>query len=157
MANGHGGQRTPANPAPASGPGRLSQRTDGGPAQKLAHYEGGGYGDGKAMDAQQRGAAMAQVDNNAPAAQIPSAPPAAAPQGPAGPVQDFGAASAYPDQPVTTGVDIGAGGGSELLPGMNPQLGPQGGAMAATLRRLAAQDTTGLMVKLYQEALTRGV
>jgi hypothetical protein len=29
MANGHGGPRTPANPAPVSGPGALSKRTDG--------------------------------------------------------------------------------------------------------------------------------
>lgn len=29
MANGHGGYREPTNPAPVSGPGALSQRTDG--------------------------------------------------------------------------------------------------------------------------------
>lgn len=29
MANGHGGYRQPTNPSPVSGPGRLSQRTDG--------------------------------------------------------------------------------------------------------------------------------
>ena len=29
MANGHGGYRTPTNAAPVSGPGALSQRTDG--------------------------------------------------------------------------------------------------------------------------------
>ena len=31
----HGGKRTPGNPAPVSGPGQLSQRTDGGPQQVL--------------------------------------------------------------------------------------------------------------------------
>lgn len=29
MANGHGGYRQPTNPSPVSGPGALSQRTDG--------------------------------------------------------------------------------------------------------------------------------
>lgn len=29
MANGHGGYREPTNPSPVSGPGALSQRTDG--------------------------------------------------------------------------------------------------------------------------------
>ena len=58
MANGHGGYREPAKPAPASGPGRLSQRTDGGPTQKLRKLEGGSYGEGKAMDEIQRSAPM---------------------------------------------------------------------------------------------------
>lgn len=31
MTDGRGGYRRPTNPAPASGPGALSQRTDGGP------------------------------------------------------------------------------------------------------------------------------
>lgn len=58
MANGHGGPREPARPAPASGPGRLSKRTDGGPSQKMRALEGGAYGEGKAMDELQRGAPM---------------------------------------------------------------------------------------------------
>ena len=44
MPNGHGGYRKPEHPAPASGPGRLSKRTDGGPGQKLANYTGLDYG-----------------------------------------------------------------------------------------------------------------
>ena len=40
----HGGKRTPGNPAPVSGPGQLSQRTDGGPQRlrdPLGTYAGG--------------------------------------------------------------------------------------------------------------------
>ena len=58
MTNGHGGYREPARPAPASGPGRLSKRTDGGPSQKMRALEGGAYGEGKAMDELQRSAPM---------------------------------------------------------------------------------------------------
>lgn len=58
MANSHGGYREPAKPAPASGPGRLSKRTDGGPTQKLRAMTGGSYGEGQAMDELQRAAPM---------------------------------------------------------------------------------------------------
>lgn len=58
MANGHGGYREPARPAPASGPGRYAKRTDGGPAQKLRRMTGGSYGEGQAMDELQRAAPM---------------------------------------------------------------------------------------------------
>ena len=43
MAEQHGGKRTPRNPAPVSGPGRLSRRTDGGPAQVNAQMTGRRY------------------------------------------------------------------------------------------------------------------
>lgn len=60
MANdrGHGGKRTPARPAPASGPGRLSKRTDGGPTQKMREMTGGSYGEGQEMADLQRSAPM---------------------------------------------------------------------------------------------------
>ena len=58
MANGHGGRREPARPAPASGPGRYAKRTDGGAVQKLRDIEGGSYGEGRAMDELQRAAPM---------------------------------------------------------------------------------------------------
>ena len=41
----HGGYRTPSNPAPVSGPGSLSQRTDGGPRQVQAEMSGMPYGE----------------------------------------------------------------------------------------------------------------
>lgn len=41
---GHGGYRAPAQPAAVSGPGQLSQRTDGGPAQALSAPTGLPYG-----------------------------------------------------------------------------------------------------------------
>lgn len=53
---GHGGYRRPSNPAPVSGPGSLSRRTDGRQPQMVA--AGGGYGDRKEMQQIQAGAPM---------------------------------------------------------------------------------------------------
>ena len=58
MADSHGGYRKPARPAPASGPGRLSKRTDGGPAQKMRVAPGGDYGDRQQMEQLQSAAPM---------------------------------------------------------------------------------------------------
>jgi hypothetical protein len=51
---GKGGYQAPENPAVQSGPGSMSQRTDGGPASKQAarYMAGGDYGDGGLMDIQ---------------------------------------------------------------------------------------------------------
>ena len=51
---GKGGYQAPENPAMQSGPGSMSQRTDGGPASKQAarYMAGGEYGDGGLMDIQ---------------------------------------------------------------------------------------------------------
>ena len=58
---GSGGPRQPANPAPVSGPGALSARTDGGPGSKtqpIRKPTGLGYGEAGALEAQQRGAPL---------------------------------------------------------------------------------------------------
>ena len=59
MAEQHGGKRTPRNPAPVSGPGKLSRRTDGGPAQVNAQMTGMAYGENKDFMEIQEGANMA--------------------------------------------------------------------------------------------------
>jgi hypothetical protein len=56
MANGHGGYRRPEHPAPVSGPGKLSRRTDGRQPQMIA--SGGDYGDRQEMQQIQSGAPM---------------------------------------------------------------------------------------------------
>lgn len=64
---GKGGYQAPENPAVQSGPGSMSQRTDGGPASKQAarYIAGGDYGDGGLMDIQ-GGAAMAATPDVSP-------------------------------------------------------------------------------------------
>ena len=107
MANGHGGYREPSNPATTSGPGRLSRRTDGGPTQAPKYMAGGDYGDGQELMELQKGAPMA-ADPSVEAAGYTPQPPTVEPV-------PLGAASAYPDEPITAGVDVGAGPGSEVM------------------------------------------
>jgi hypothetical protein len=66
-----GGPRTPANPAPVSGPGKFSKRTDGGPSDKTANLvaAGGSYGSRQALEAQQ---SAAPVPANQPPNLVPS-------------------------------------------------------------------------------------
>ena len=58
MANGHGGDRVPANPAPVSGPGAMSRRTDG---QGARYMSGGQYGEGQELMDLQTSAPMSKA------------------------------------------------------------------------------------------------
>ena len=105
MANGnnHGGYRRPSNPAPVSGPGALSRRTDGGPAsgQPVRDLPDAKYGENKAFrDAQQ----AAPMQSTAP--DLSSVVP-------------FGAPTQRPDEGIMSGMPTGPGGGSTL-----PSRGP---------------------------------
>ena len=97
MANGHGGYRRPENPAPVSGPGKFSKRTDGGPGdtQPIRYVPGMEYGGGQELMDLQSGAPMAAE----------GAPPRVA----------FDAPTERPDEPVTHGAPFGAGAGPEVL------------------------------------------
>ena len=146
MANGHGGYRRPTNPAPVSGPGKLSRRTDGGPGQKLMATSGGAYGDRQATLDQERGAAMSQENSITPTP-VPG-------MGGAGnsTVIPFDAPSQRPDEPITQGVDIGPGAGPEVL---GTQTAAPTGSMTALLMRLAPTSVTGSLGKLLQAAQSR--
>lgn len=102
MANGHGGYRKPTNPAPASGPGALSRRTDGQPMMDIPNAA---YGEQQTFQDVQGGAPMAQGMGM----------PGASAAGGGMPLMPFGAGSQRPDEPVTAGVDVGAGPGSAIL------------------------------------------
>ena len=96
MADGqHGGYRRPAEPAAVSGPGALSQRTDGGAtSQPQMVASGGAYGDRQEMESIQAGADMAQAPGT------PRPPALTDPTG-------------NPEEPITAGAEMG--------PGMGPQ------------------------------------
>lgn len=151
MADGHGGHRTPANPAPASGPGRLSKRTDGGPGQKVMLQSGGDYGAREESLQQQRGAAMSQQDPVTPAAVHAAAGGAGGPTYGGG---DFGGATQRPGEPVTHGADIGPGGGPEAL-GYGGQM--PDGYITNLLQQFSASDVTGTLAPLYLIAQQRKV
>jgi hypothetical protein len=113
MAEQHGGKRTPRNPAPVSGPGKLSRRTDGGPAQVNAQMTGMAYGENKDFMEIQEGASMAASPKPRGAAQ--------APQGSSmGVMGGSGSAPLFsetqrPDEPVTAGVNFGPGAGPSRM------------------------------------------
>jgi hypothetical protein len=104
----HGGYRKPANPAPVSGPGAMSRRTDGKqPAMRLPDAA---YGEQSTFQAAQQGAPMAQVQSGGNVPQGPS-------QGQGEPVQvtPFGAPTQNPDEPVTAGAALGPGPGPAAM------------------------------------------
>lgn len=90
---GRGGRRTPNNPAPVSGPGALSRRTDGGPGQPIRVASGGEYGERQALEQQQQAAPLAVAGSSGGGG---------APARPAAPVDVFGP-SGRPDEPITQG------------------------------------------------------
>lgn len=121
-----GGYRKPENPAPVSGPGALSQRTDGGPTQGAKYMPGMPYGENTM--AQQTAAPMA---GKAEPATMEMPTPLMAP-------------SSRPNEPVTNGIDMGPGAGSEAL-----NLPMQEPTLSATIRKIAQYDNSGEAEMLY--------
>ena len=121
--------------AEVSGPGEQSKRTDLGvlkqSTQPVQAYTGGTYGNNKSMTTQQNSSPMA--GNPFPSfPQINSV--------------SLDAPTQRPDEPGTAGIDIGPGGGSELMmdrPTARPSL-------ANTLQKLAMFDDTGEAELIYQ-------
>jgi hypothetical protein len=127
MAEGHGGMRRPSNPAPVSGPGSLSRRTDGQGARYMA---GGEYGEGQEM---------MDLQTSAPMSQAPSAPrPSRGGGRGAGQVMEEGprptplfAPTERPDEPITAGAPFGPGPG----PAQQLSLADESGQEAQMMRR----------------------
>jgi hypothetical protein len=136
-----GGYRQPTNPAPTSGPGSLSRRTDGGaiegmtPPQPKAVYTGMPYGENKAINDQQAGADIA----GNPVPRMPT------------PMIELGAPTQRPDEPITTGINMGLGGGTEMrqLPNMAPSL-------IDTIKQLARFDPSGDAELIYRQLIDNG-
>lgn len=144
MPNGHGGARTPAQPAPVSGPGRLARRTDGGPQQTQAQMTGMGYGEN---------ADYMDIQSGAPMAVAPSVSNArsrnAVPTGQRATATPLFAPTTRLDEPVTAGAPFGPG------PGPDPQRGPRT-SLAETLAALVPYDPSGELASLMDMARRRG-
>ena len=112
-----GGYRKPNNPAPVSGPGALSQRTDGGPGDKQAarYISGLSYGEGQEMMNLQQSAPMAAAPG------IESSGMAMPPGQAAAPIIPLNAPSSRPNEPVTSGINLGPGPDSSSLRSMSTQ------------------------------------
>lgn len=91
-----GGYQRPAAPAPVSGPGALSKRTDSGPAQKIRELPDAQYGEA---------ATFRELQQDAPLAQTPAPATGGSPVGGGAGVSLAGLMdpTAAPGEPVTAG------------------------------------------------------
>lgn len=130
--------------AGASGPGKFSARTDSGvgtPEMKLGSIA---YGEGKETQA---------IKSGAPLASTPDVTPSQAPSVPVQQISEVGLfdPTQRPEEPITAGIDIGAGPGSNVL-----TLNKSTAKLSDTLAAMIPFDTTGEITILYQQALARG-
>jgi hypothetical protein len=124
--------------AGASGPGKYSSRTD-----LPSSY----YGEG--------------VETSAIKSQMPVSKTTGVaddvggrPKNPLTPVTPLFAPSQRPEEPITTGVDMGDGSGSNSLM-MNQMKQTQ--SLSQTLSQMLPYDTNGEIAALYEQALSRGL
>lgn len=132
----HGGYRKPTNPAPVSGPGALSQRTDGGPGQPKMQLPGAKYGEQASFQQAQSAAPMAQSPGSGGTTPIPS-------PGDVPPITPLHAPTERPDEPVTAGAAHGPGVGPDAL-GLQPD--------QAALRTQDSQSLRRILPALIMEA-----
>lgn len=147
MADGWGGKRTPRNPAPVSGPGQLSQRTDGGPQQTAARMTGMPYGENAEFNTLQGQAPMSAAGQTA-ARGARSAPKGGS--GGMGAVPLF-SPTQRPDEPVTAGAPFGPGDGPAPL-----MQSSKSANLADTLLKLIPYDSDGSITYLFNAARRRG-
>jgi hypothetical protein len=76
------------------------------------------------------------------------------PRDPLTPITPLFAPSQRPEEPITSGVDIGEGAGSETL--MLNQMSQQQ-SLSQTLAEMLPYDTNGEIAALYEQALSRGL
>lgn len=132
---------TPMNPkAGVSGPGKYSVRTD---SLRMGSTS---YGEGIDTAAIKSGAPLASTPDQhpMPAAEVREAAMQA-------PAIDLFAPTQKPNEPVTAGVDMGAGPGASAL-----MMAKTGEKLSDILVKMLPFDTTGEVGILYQEALSRG-
>ena len=130
-----GGYRKPNNPAPVSGPGSLSQRTDGGPTQPARYIPGLPYSQGQQTYNNQVAAPMA--GNPFPEMEMPT--PLMAP-------------SSRPSEPVTSGVNIADGPGSEAM-GVLPNTAY---TLSDIFKNIIPYDQSGDSELIYRQLLDEG-
>jgi hypothetical protein len=130
-----GGYRQPNNPAPVSGPGMLSQRTDGGAidgmTQPVQSYTGGAYGNNKSMRQQQEGADLFAE----PKTPMPKITPLSAP-------------TEFPDQPDSHGAswDVNTPGiDTSGIKSIQPE------SQSNLIYRMMQSDSTGKFEAIYNK------
>ena len=125
-----------------AGPGKYSTRTDNLQMGSTA------YGEGAETDAINTGAPKSKTRG---IADNVGGRPVSTVDVPQGELTSLYAPSQRPDEPVTAGVNIGAGAGAEAL-----MLSKSSEKLSDTLAKMLPFDDTGEIAVLYQQALSRG-
>ena len=131
----------PMNPlAGVSGPGKYAVRTDNLQMGSTA------YGEGVETSAIKSGALLSRTPDQRPmpAAEVRDAAMA--------PVTGLFDPSSRPNEAITSGIDMGAGAGSEAL-----MMAKSGEKLSDILAKMLPYDTTGEVAILYQRAASRGM
>jgi hypothetical protein len=147
MAEGRGGYRKPNSPAPVSGPGQLSRRTDGGPQQTTQPMTGMGYGEN---------AEFTEMQSSAPLAAAPSVSNTRArnprPTGQGAAAVPLFSPTGFPEEPITAGADFGPG------PAAQPNaMAAETGSISSTLRKISAYTNDPKVFKLLSILENRGL
>jgi hypothetical protein len=123
-----------------AGPGKYSTRTDNLQMGSIA------YGEGVDTAAIKAGAPLAKAGEvrGMPAAEVRAAAQE--------PITSLYAPSQRPSEPITTGINVGPGAGSEVL-----GVARTTEKLSDTLAKLLPYDTTGEITILYQQAASRGL
>lgn len=129
----------PMNPlAGPAGPGKYSTRTD-----KL-EMGSTAYGEGVETQAIKSGAPLSKTADAVSGPQETIRPEQT-------PLTGLYAPTERPDEPITSGIDMGPGPGSSAL-----QMKKVTNKLSDTLAQMLPFDTTGEIAILYQDALSRG-
>ena len=123
-----------------AGPGKYSTRTDNLQMGSTA------YGEGVETQAIKSGAPLSTTPDTRPARAGDVREAAAQ-----GPVTELYAPSSRPNEPITSGIDRGAGPGSNAL-----MMAKSSEKMSDILAKMLPYDTDGSIAILYQDALARG-
>jgi hypothetical protein len=129
--------------AGVSGPGKFSKRTDG------LSFQSTEYGSGVENAANKAGAPLART----PDVRATSRSDMGMAPSQQGQRTDLYAPSEAPQEPVTTGIALGAGAGPEAL----AMTGIQTEKLSDILAKMLPYDQTGEVEILYQRALARGM
>jgi len=123
-----------------AGPGKFSTRTD-----KL-EMGSTAYGEGVETQAIKSGAPLSKTPDTRPARAGDVRDAATQ-----GPITELYAPSQRPNEPITSGIDMGAGPGSSALMMQKNVI-----KLSDSLAQMLPYDTTGEIAVLYQEALAQG-
>ena len=130
--------------AGVSGPGPYAKRTDvGTPEMKMGSIA---YGEGVETQAIKSGAPLGKTPDAVSEPQDRLRPASS------GPITELFAPTTRPDEPVTSGIDMGAGPGSSAL-----MFNKTAEKLSDTLAKMLPFDTTGEVTILYEQALSRGL